>query len=167
MNLLPFCGAIPECAPDRRRLHYDPQHDMWVCLDEVGVDGVGQPAPTGRRVTLGITAFGLHLSGEIVAFTAKPPGALIERGRSLGSVESAKTVHALRSPLSGQLVGIHEAVEDNPLLLNQAPYGAGWLVELATDDPELLASELAQLVDAESYRQQILRRDPQACIIAE
>ena len=67
-----FRGTIPD------GLLYDTTYDMWVRRD-------------GETVTIGATSFGIHLAGEIIAFTPKPNGAEVARGRGLGTVECAKT----------------------------------------------------------------------------
>ena len=79
MSRAPFRGAVPD-----GRL-YDPDHDMWVRRE-------------GEEVVIGASAFGIFLAGEIIAFTAKPKGAEVERGRGLGTVECAKTVLAVHAP---------------------------------------------------------------------
>ena len=81
MAHIPFHGAVPD------GLLYDTDHDVWVRCD-------------GDEVLIGITAFGIFLAGEIIAFTAKPRGADVARGRGLGTVESRKTVLAVHSPIS-------------------------------------------------------------------
>ena len=74
MSRAPFRGAVPD-----GRL-YDPDHDMWVRRE-------------GEEVVIGASAFGIFLAGEIIAFTAKPKGAEVERGRGLGTVESVSYTH--------------------------------------------------------------------------
>jgi len=137
-----FRGAIPN---DRL---YDPEYDMWVLPDE-----------DGRMVTLGATAWGIHLAGKIIGFTSKPRGAQVEAGRSLGTVESAKTVIAIHSPLGCVLVAGNEATEGNPDLLNRDPYGDGWMVKAR---PEDLARDMSRLIDAKRYKWLIRRADPAA-----
>ena len=136
-----FRGHIP----DNR--HYCREYDMWV-------------QKSGDLVLIGATEFGLFLSGEIIAFTAKPKGAEIERGRGMGTIECRKTVLALHAPLSLVLQTGNEAAEERPTLINEAPYGAGWLI---CGHPTRWASELSALCDAAAYRQHILRIEPEAC----
>ena len=137
-----FRGAVPD------RLLYDMDHDMWVRRE-------------GEDVVIGASAFGLFLAGEIIAFTAKPKGAEIERGRGLGTIECAKTVLAVHAPLSFTLLAANEAAEERPAVLNCDPYVAGWMVR---GRPAAWEAEHARLVDAVSYRAHIRRIEPEAVI---
>jgi glycine cleavage system H protein len=140
MSRMPFCGAVPD------GLLYDPDHDMWV-------------RPEGEEVVIGASTFGIFLAGEIIAFTAKPKGAEVERGRGLGTVECAKTVLAVHAPLSFLLLEANEAAEERPALLNRDPYATGWMVR---GRPTAWETECARLVDAPSYRAHIRRIEPEA-----
>ena len=142
MSLRPFRGAVPD------GLLYDPDHDMWVRRE-------------GADVVVGASTFGIHLAGEIIAFTAKPRGAEIERGRGLGTVECAKTVLAVHAPLSFVLREGNEAAEERPAVLNHDPYIAGWM---ARGCPTAWETDQARLMDAAGYRAHILRIDPEAVI---
>lgn len=141
MAHIPFSGTIPD---DRL---YCPRYDMWVQQAEHG------------ELLIGATAFGLFLAGEIVAFTAKPAGAAVEIGRGLGTVECRKTVLAVHAPLSFVLLAGNEAAEERPRLVNDDPYGAGWL---ARGRPTRWAAERGGLVEAAAYRAQILKIEPEA-----
>lgn len=105
-----------------------------------------QPLP-GGHVRIGITALGLQASGEIYMCRPKPVGSEVEQGRSIGVVELSKSIVAVKSPLSGAVVRVNEALEDKPELVHQSPYGAGWLVELA---PSKLEAEKRKLAIGEA-----------------
>lgn len=137
----PFHGAIPD---DR---FYDPRYDMWVQQD-------------GDEVLIGITAFGVFLAGEIIAFTGKPKGAEVDYGRGLGTVESAKTVLAVHAPCSFRLLEVNEALEERPAPINRQPYEA-WLVRATATDWE---QDAERLVDATAYIAHILSVEPEAKI---
>lgn len=137
----PFSGSIPD---DRL---YCPEHDMWV--QTLGAD----------EVRIGATAFGIFLAGEILAFTAKPNGAEVERGRGMGTVECRKTVLAVHAPISFRLLAGNEAAEEQPGLVNADPYGAGWMVRAS---PTRWATEAGRLLDAAAYRAHILTLEPEA-----
>lgn len=141
-----FSGRLPA---DRL---YDPQYDMW--LQEVA----------GGRILVGATAFGLHLAGEVIAFTSKPVGAQIGVGRGLGTVETGKTVLAVHCPVALGLEAINEAAEEDPALLARDPYGAGWMVRGLPRD---WATDRARLVDAVAYRAHCLAIEPDAEITVE
>jgi glycine cleavage system H protein len=136
----PFHGTIPA------DLHYDTRHDMWVRRD-------------GDSVVIGATAFGIHLAGTVIAFTAKPKGAEIARERGIGTIESAKTVIAVHSPLSFVLDEPNESAEEKPQLINTDPYGDGWMAKgraLAWNE------ECPRLVDAHAYATHVHAMDPRA-----
>jgi glycine cleavage system H protein len=140
MNRSPFSGAVPD------DLLYDPNHDMWIRREDA-------------EVVIGATSFGIFLAGEIIAFTAKPKGAEIERDRGLGTVECAKTVLAVHAPLSFVLLEANEAAEERPAMLNRDPYVTGWMVR---GRPSAWEAESSRLVDAVSYRAHIRRIEPDA-----
>jgi glycine cleavage system H protein len=140
MSRSPFRGAVPD------GLLYDMDHDMWVRRE-------------GDEVVIGATAFGIFLAGEIIAFTAKPTGAEVERGRGLGTVECAKTVLAVHAPLSFVLTEANEAAEERPAMLNRDPDRGGWMVR---GRPSAWEAEGARLVDAVTYRAHIRRVEPEA-----
>lgn len=141
MPLAPFSGTIPD------DLLYYPEHDMWV-----------RELP-GGELLIGATAFGIHLAGEIIAFTSKPKGAEVARGRGMGTVECRKTVLAVHAPLSFILREGNEAAEERPARINRDPYGEGWMARVQPTD---WAAERHLLVDAATYRAQVLRLDPEA-----
>lgn len=142
MSREPFHGRIPD---DRR---YDPEYDMWVKLEA-----------DGNTVRIGASAYGIHLAGEIIGFTAKPRGASIDRGRGLGTVECAKTVIAIHAPIAFELIEGNESAEERPALLNRDPYASGWMV---IGRPRDWTNDSGRLVDAAAYRTQILRSEPDA-----
>ncbi len=127
---------------------YDTRYDMWVRRD-------------GNEVVIGATSFGLHLAGEVIAFTAKPKGAEVAAGRGLGTVESAKTVLAVHSPVAFRLDAPNEDAEERPDLINRDPYGAGWM---ARGVPRDWDADAARLVDAAAYVAHILAIEPAAVI---
>lgn len=97
-----------------------------------------------EEVTLGATAYGAALAIEFFAFTPKAIGTLIEAGRAVGLLELSKTVVSVRSPIGGTLIAVNPAVVAQPFLIGNDPYGAGWLVRLASRadlgrEPQLLS----------------------------
>ncbi len=140
MSRSPFRGAVPD------GLLYDPAHDMWARRE----DG---------EVVIGATSFGIFLAGEIIAFTGKPKGAEVERGRGLGTVECAKTVLAVHAPVSFTLLDVNEAAEERPAILNADPYRSGWMVR---GRPTAWDSERGHLLDAAAYRAHVRRIEPEA-----
>jgi glycine cleavage system H protein len=98
-------------------------------------------------VRVGITALGLRASGEVYMCRPKPAGSQVAQGRSLGVVELSKSVVSVKSPLSGTVLRVNEALQARPELVHQSPYDAGWLLELA---PSVLAAEKGALVVGEN-----------------
>ena len=143
MSRKSFRGVVPD------HLLYDMTHDMWVRRE-------------GDEVVIGASAFGIFLAGEIIAFTAKPKGAEVERGRGLGTVECAKTVLAVHAPVSFVLLEANEVAEERPSILNRDPYTAGWMVRGRAAAWE---AECDQLVDAASYRANVRRIEPEAVFL--
>lgn len=140
MSAVPFRGAIPD------GLLYDAEHDMWVRRE-------------GAEAVIGATAYGIFRAGEVIGFTAKPRGAEVGRGRGLGTVECAKTVLAVRAPISFILVEANEAAEERPGILNRDPYRDGWMVR---GRPTAWEAERASLLDAAAYRDHVSRIEPDA-----
>ncbi|MFO1351458.1 MAG: glycine cleavage system protein H [Gammaproteobacteria bacterium] len=93
-------------------------------------------------VTLGLTALARATAGDLLIFTPKRIGAEIERDRSVGNVETGKTVSSVRSPIAGVLIAANEAVEKRPTLINSEPYSA-WLVRLRPTAWEADSARLA------------------------
>lgn len=116
--------------------------DLWYWIDD---QTWAKPLPNGH-VRVGITALGLKASGEFYMCRPKSVGSEVQQGRSIGVVELSKSVVAMKSPLSGTVVRVNEALEEKPELVHQSPYDAGWLAELA---PSALEAEQAALAIGE------------------
>ncbi|CAA7623438.1 Glycine cleavage system H protein 5 [Magnetospirillum sp. LM-5] len=113
--------------PDR---FYDAGRHMWF----------REEAPGCFRV--GITAQGAKVVGDLVAFMPKRVGGRVETGRSVATVESGKWVGAVRLPFAGLVLEANEAPIDRPELINQDPFGQGWMVVVQADEPEATRSLL-------------------------
>ena len=81
-------------------------------------------------VTIGITDVAQHLAGKVIAVSPKKVGKVLTKGQSAGTVESGKWVGPVPVPVGGELVDINVTLKTNPGLINQEPYGAGWIVKL-------------------------------------
>lgn len=99
-------------------LYYLVEHDTWARFEDGGI------------VTVGISALGVALSGDLYMCRPKTVGKIIEAQRGIAVVELAKSIVSVKSPLSGTVVGINAALEDRPELICRDPYGAGWLARL-------------------------------------
>jgi glycine cleavage system H protein len=114
-------------------LLYHAEHD-WARLD-------------GEQATLGITWFAQDALGEVVFFELPAVGSAISKDAPYAEVESVKAVSDVIAPLSGEIVEVNESLTDSPQLINEDPYGEGWLVKVRLADP----SESEALMNAESY----------------
>lgn len=97
---------------------------------------------------IGITDHAQIELTEIVYVELPKVGKKVAKGDPLGVVESVKTVSEIYSPVSGEVVNVNAALEDSPQLINQSPYGEGWLAVLKMSDP----NEIKGLLEAASYK---------------
>lgn len=102
-------------------------------------------------VRMGITNFAQDALGDIVFVQLPEVGTTVEKGGTLGEVESTKSVSDLFAPLAGTVTARNEALEAQPELVNSDPYGAGWMVEILLDDPAATDA----LLDAAAYTDQV------------
>ena len=114
-------------------LLYHPAHD-WARVD-------------GDVATFGITWYAQDSLGDIVVYLAPEVGQKVTAGEEYGELESVKAVSPVVAPLSGEVTEINQAVVDSPELVNEDPYGEGWLVKVRLSDP----SEADELMDHETY----------------
>ncbi|WP_457558337.1 glycine cleavage system protein GcvH [Candidatus Harpocratesius sp.] len=102
----------------------------------------------GDIAIVGITDHAQDQLGEIVFAELPEVGDTFEKGEEMCSVESSKAVGEALAPVSGEIVEINEALEDEPEKINADPYGEGFLVKIKMSDP----SELDSLLDADGYK---------------
>jgi glycine cleavage system H protein len=105
---------------------------------------------TGNRGTIGITNFAQQEMGEILYTELPNEGSQVEQGDIFGTLESSKTVAELFSPVSGEVISINKDLEEEPSLVNDDPYGKGWLMLLELDDPNEL-QDLSNAVEYEDF----------------
>ena len=117
-------------------LLYHPEHD-WARIE-----------PDDGVATLGITWFAQDALGEVVFFDPPELGSTLSKDESYAEVESVKAVSDVIAPLSGEIIEINESLADNPAMINEDPYGEGWMVKVRLSDP----SEREALLDAAAYR---------------
>jgi glycine cleavage system H protein len=102
----------------------------------------------GDRARVGITDFAQDALGDVVYVDLPEVGAEVTAGQAFGEVESTKSVSDVFSPLSGTIVQRNPLIDDHPELVNEQPYGDGWLVVLEVSDE----AQLGELMDATAYR---------------
>jgi glycine cleavage system H protein len=115
-------------------LKYTDQHE-WARID-------------GARVTVGITDYAQSELGDVVYVDVPEVGTSIQAGTPFGEVESTKSVSDVYAPVSGTVVERNQLLTDTPELVNQEPYGAGWMIVVEASDP----SQFEALLDAQAYR---------------
>ncbi len=115
-------------------LLYSEDHE-WVIVD-------------GNVATIGITDFAQHQLGEVVFVEMPGEDDEFSANESFGAIESVKAASDIITPLSGKVVEINEALEDEPGMINEKPYEA-WIIKLELSDP----SELESLMDSAKYKE--------------
>jgi glycine cleavage system H protein len=108
---------------------------------------VRSPGETDGSVRIGITHYAQDALGDIVFVSLPEVGAEISAGDTVGELESTKSVSDVYAPVSGEVVARNEALDATPELVNNDPYGGGWLFEIVPSDP----SQLEGLLDAAAY----------------
>jgi glycine cleavage system H protein len=101
----------------------------------------------GDTGTIGLTDYAQDQLNEIVSVDLPKPGAVLEAGKPLGSVESVKTVNEIDAPVSGEVIEVNAAVKDAPEKINSDPHGQGWLIKVRLKNP----AEISALMDAAAY----------------
>jgi glycine cleavage system H protein len=117
----------------KAELKYTKEHE-WVRVE-------------GATVVVGITDHAQTHLGDVVFVDLPEVGAMLKAGSMIMAVESVKAVSEVYAPVSGTIVRVNEALVDQPELINEDPYGRGWLAVLQITD----ASELDQLLDSAAY----------------
>jgi glycine cleavage system H protein len=102
---------------------------------------------SGDVIEVGITAYAVEQLGDVTLVDLPEPGLKLVAHKRFGDIESVKTVSELFAPVSGEVVAINEALRDKPELVNDAPYGGGWMVRIQVSDKK----ELDGLMDAAAY----------------
>lgn len=102
---------------------------------------------SGNRVTVGITDYAQESLGDIVYIDAPEIDADIEAGGELTQIESTKATSPVISPVSGTIIEFNEKLTDSPELINEDPYGKGWIAVIEVEDD----SEFNELMDVNEY----------------
>jgi glycine cleavage system H protein len=116
-------------------LRYTAEHE-WVRAGESGT------------VRVGITDFAQQQLGDVVYVALPEVGTEVSAQQTLGEVESTKSVSDLYAPVTGRVVARNESLTDAPELVNSDPYGEGWMLEIALDDP----GQVDGLLEPQAYR---------------
>ena len=118
-------------------LKYTKDHE-WISID-------------GDSATIGITDYAQGELGDIVYVEIESLGEQLDKEEIFGSVEAVKTVSDLFLHVSGEITEMNEGLEDNPELINDDPYGKGWIIKMKISDQ----NELGDLLSADAYKELI------------
>ena len=102
----------------------------------------------GNIAWVGITDFAQSELGDIVFIEVETIGENLNKNEVFGTVEAVKTVSDLFIPVSGKVLEFNNALEDNPELVNDSPYGDGWIVKIEITNTD----EISDLLDSEAYK---------------
>lgn len=115
-------------------LKYTKDHE-WVRLE-------------GSIATIGITDFAQSELGDIVYVEVETLDESLDQDEVFGTVEAVKTVSDLFLPMTGKIIELNDALDQEPELVNSDPYGSGWMIKVEVSD----SAEYEQLLDADAYR---------------
>lgn len=120
-------------------LRYTPDHE-WLRVE-------------GDEAVMGITAYAADQLGDIVFVELPSAGTTLQAAQAFGVIESVKTASDLYAPAAGQVVAINDALGEKPELVNDDPYGDGWMIRVRLDDAAAASEDGDRLMGADAYRQ--------------
>ena len=118
-------------------LYYTADHE-WVRME-------------GDIATIGVTHYAQGELGDIVFVEVETEGETLEAEEVFGTIEAVKTVSDLILPITGEIIEMNKAIDDDPSLINDDPFGAGWIIKVRVSNP----SEVEGLMDATAYEASI------------
>jgi glycine cleavage system H protein len=116
-----------------KELKYTSEHE-WIRIE-------------GERVTVGITEYAQKELGDVVFVDLPGAGEKVKAKEGIATIESVKAVSEIYAPISGEVMEVNDALEHSPELINQDPYGKGWIAVIEPED----VKEFDQLLTAEAY----------------
>ncbi len=136
----------------RLDLYYDVDDHTWVRLNDDGT------------VTMGMTDVAQNMAGPLLHAKTKAVGSTRKKGKPVATVESAKWVGPVKTPISGEIVEVNQTIEQDAKVINRSPYKEGWIVKMK---PTNLDEELKDLKTGEeavkAYKEKIEAEDIKAC----
>lgn len=121
----------------KENLKYTKDHE-WIRVD-------------GDVAFIGVSDFAQHELGDVVFVECNTIGETLAKEETFGIIEAVKTVSDTFMPISGEVLEFNDALETNPELINNDPYGEGWIIKIAPSN----MAELNDLLDAEAYKAHI------------
>ena len=118
-------------------LYYTADHE-WVRME-------------GEIATIGVTHYAQGELGDIVFVEVETEGETLEAEEVFGTIEAVKTVSDLILPITGEIIEMNEGLDDDPSLINNDPFGAGWIIKVRVSNP----SDVEGLMDATAYEASI------------
>jgi glycine cleavage system H protein len=123
-----------------KEYRYTGEHE-WICLED------------GERGKVGITEYAASQLGDIIYLDLPGSGTNVEQSQKMGEIESVKAVSDLFPPVDGQVIEVNQTAIDDPKLVNDDPYGAGWLLMIKLSN----ISEMDALLSSDQYDKLINR----------
>lgn len=121
----------------KENLKYTKDHE-WILIE-------------GDEATIGITDFAQGELGDIVFVEVETVGETLAKEEVFGTIEAVKTVSDMFMPVSGEVIEFNEELEATPELVNQDPYGKGWIIKIKMSD----TAELEELLSSEGYKNMV------------
>lgn len=106
---------------------------------------------SGKKATIGITDYAQNALGDIVYIDLPDVDVAVEANSEIGEIESTKATSSIISPVSGRVIEVNEELSESPEIINEEPYGKGWIAVLEIEDK----SELDDLMDASEYEKYV------------
>jgi glycine cleavage system H protein len=111
------------------------REDFWVALD-------------GNLANLGLTDFLQKSKGDVAFLETVESGLVVKQGQEIGKIETIKATFGIVSPVTGKVIEVNPEMESNPFLINQDPYGEGWIYKIELTH---LERDLGELLNAQEY----------------
>jgi glycine cleavage system H protein len=124
--------------------NFDFPDDRWYNKDH----SWALPEDEGKKIRVGLNSFGQDMAGKILFIRARREGSTVKQGASFASIETGKWVGPLKSPVSGKVVEVNTSLRRKPSVINDDPYGEGWIVVI---EPANWESDKANLFQGEPW----------------
>ncbi|MCY0860685.1 MAG: glycine cleavage system protein H [Sulfolobaceae archaeon] len=142
---------ISNCEiPENLYYYIEGKNTVWAKLEGTDV------------IVVGITDLAQTMAGKIVKVRLKKKGTKVEKGRPVATMESGKWAGPVPAPVTGEIIEVNQEVEKSPVIINQDPYGRGWLVKMKASNPD----EIKQLFfgqQAVSKLQELINQEKLTC----
>ena len=124
--------------------NFDFPDDRWYNKDH----SWALPEDEGKKIRVGLNSYGQDMAGKILFMRARREGSTVKQGASFASIETGKWVGPLKSPVSGKIVEVNRSLRRKPAVINDDPYGEGWIVVI---EPTNWEADKANLFQGEPW----------------